>query len=165
MSNELTNPIEVEEIYLKRNAYALLGIGLYFGIDAVGDDIYRLIKGNDFLISAGATIAFAVFIFYMIATIKSFVALLRVKGTLSLKGNFKDEYHTYVNNKGRELAFELTFIALFVTSVVINFSEVPLFEFLSTGQLMSGLVSVITLSYAIPVIYLLRKDQGEYAGE
>jgi hypothetical protein len=153
-----------EQSYLMRNALLSVILGTSF----VGESIYSHFEQylqSHSLINAGVSIiGGGIFIGMIVMLIKTLNSANKVLKKTFYYGNFEDEYLNYINAKGYKYACNFILFFCFVIYILSDFNGTVASELMlstSTREFCQLTVGLIFISYALPVLYLLKGADDE----
>jgi hypothetical protein len=156
-------PID-EQNYLQKHA----SLCLFFGVLSSFNFIYILfseqIRSVPFLHESLLFIGALGFITMMVITFKTAIATKKVKKNTYYYGNFQDEYLNHVNAKGYKYVFNFMcfyLITIWLITSVTSTLENDVLSFISISNFSMFTMGLVFLSYALPVLYMLKGVDDE----
>ena len=156
-------PID-EQNFLKRNALLCLILAGYFIFDIFYTQLGEVLIDYPLLKNSLLFIGAVLFISMVVILFKTCKSANRVAKNTSYFGNFHDEYLNFMNIKGYKYAFNFTSVYFLIVYILADFD----------GTWISGITTVISIqdfcklsmgfifiSYALPVLYMLKGADGE----
>jgi len=153
-----------EQSYLMRNALLGVILGAWFLGESLHGYFEQYLQSHSMISLAVSILGGVIFISMMVILIKVMKSANKVQKKTFYYGNFEDEYLNYVNAKGYKYAFNFILIFFFVVYFLSGLdgtvaSEVALS--ISIREFCQLTVGLIFISYALPVLYLLKGADDE----
>ncbi len=149
-----------EQNYLKRNALLNLILGFFF----IGGTSYHYI--SDFILSSSlfmalsGLLALSTLIGMIVLLTKTISSSKKIQKKMFYYGSFNDEYLNYVNGKGYKYVFNFITFYFLVVWLGTGISE-SLLGALTIRQFCELTIGLVFISYAVPVLYLLKGADDE----
>ena len=148
----LTTP-QIEHLYLRKNAFVMVFIGLFFLTQLIYDLVSTAQPATDFKIGFGLASVFCL-IGLLVNSITVSKLAHKVKKAYWY-GNFDDEYFNFLNHKAYKYGFNsaglVAFIFYFGPSLVPE-------NILTMDNSFRLLISIMFFGYGVPLLFWLRAD-------
>jgi len=148
----LTTP-QIEHLYLRKNAFVMVFIGLFFLTQLIYDLVSTAQSSTDLKIGFGLVSVFSLIgiLVYSITVSK----LARKVRKAYWYGNFDDEYFNFLNHKAYKYGFNSTGLVAFI--FYFGPELVPE-SLLTTDNSLRVVISIMFLSYGLPLLFWLREN-------
>ncbi len=158
-------PID-EQNYLKNHALLCLSWATFIIFNFVYFIFAEQVSGESILDGSGVYLGFLIvgFITLMVMTFKTAIATTKVKKSTYYYGNFQDEYLNHVNAKGYKYVFNFMcfyLIALWLVTSGMEITANELFSSISLSEFIMVTFGLMFISYAVPVLYMLKGGDDE----
>jgi len=146
----LTTP-QIEHLYLRKNAFSMVFIGLFFLTQLIYDLVSTAQPSTDLKIGFGLASVFS--LIGLLVNWFTVSKLARKVRKAYWYGNFDDEYFNFLNHKAYKYGFNSTGLAAFIFYFG---SELVPESLLTMDNSFRVLLSIIFLSYGAPLLFWLR---------
>ncbi len=156
-------PID-EQNYLKGNALLSLVLGVLFSFSFFYMLFEESISTSPVLEGGLLFVGSIIFIAAMVICFKTVNSANRVKKDTFYCGNFQDEYLNHVNLKGYKYVFNFVsfyFITIFICTGPTSSEAIDFLPLISIRDFCMLTMGLVFISYALPVLYLLKDAEDE----